>query len=233
MADYYKGNYWLSQSEMETNASYIKPLLINAGWSINAICGILGNAQSESHLNPSIWQGLNENNMTGGYGFLQWTPATKYLDWCTENNYDSTTLETVVARIEYELAQGIQYGSTSTYPLSFQDFKTSTDTPYNLAMTWLYNYERPASLDQPWRGEQADAWKAYLGDTPNPWTNPYAVGDSFKVIKRYKDNPFPLSPLTDRVGQIFTVTSVAGLRLTGVSSSGKKINVYQRYVEKI
>lgn len=49
------------------------------------------------------------------------------------------------------------------YNYSFEDFTHSTDTPYNLALAFLANYERPADPNQPIRGTQAQAWYQFLG----------------------------------------------------------------------
>lgn len=55
------GTYWgntydssnaLTMQQMEINAIYIWAYLQNAGWTLNAVAGILGNMQSESSINP-------------------------------------------------------------------------------------------------------------------------------------------------------------------------------------
>ena len=78
------GNRYLSKSEMENNALIIKNYLTSKGWTLNAIAGILGNMESESTINPGIWQSLNAGNMSGGFGLGQWTPATNYTDWADD-----------------------------------------------------------------------------------------------------------------------------------------------------
>lgn len=53
---YYGSTYDSSQAldsdEMETNAIYICLYLMANGWTLNAICGMLGNMQVESSINP-------------------------------------------------------------------------------------------------------------------------------------------------------------------------------------
>lgn len=72
-----------------------------------------------------------------------------------------------ISRILYEVENNIQWIATSSYPLSFEEFTKSNDTPYNLAMAFLANYERPGDPNQPWRGTQANEWYEYLsGETP-------------------------------------------------------------------
>lgn len=172
------GNRYLTRSEMETNALYIWNYLGSRGWSRNAVAGMLGNMETESTINPGIWQGLDEGNTSGGFGLCQWTPATKYLDWCDKNWLTPDYMDSALKRIEYELANGLQYYPTDSYPETFAGFKVSTKDPYYLAMAFLANYERPADRNQPNRGTQAEAWYEFLGgvipedpgtpDTPIP-----------------------------------------------------------------
>lgn len=55
------GNYWgntydssntLTIEQMKINATYIWSALSYQGWTLNAVCGMLGNMQSESAINP-------------------------------------------------------------------------------------------------------------------------------------------------------------------------------------
>lgn len=144
---------------MTVNAQYILDYLTGQAWTKNAVCGMLGNMQTESTINPGIWQGLNAGNTSGGYGLVQWTPATNLINWCNAQGLDYTQMDSQLKRILYEVATpGTQWFSTSSYPMSFQEFTQSTDTPYNLGMAFLSNYERPADPNQPARGNQATTW---------------------------------------------------------------------------
>lgn len=164
------GQYWgndyntsnaLTYEQETVNVQYLAKALHDKGWSANAIAGMCGNFQSESSMNPGRWQGENVGSGPA-YGLAQWDPFTKYTNWAQGQGLDPSEMDTAIARIEYEIANGVQWISTSSYPLSFQDFKTSNDTPYNLAMAWLANYERPANPTQPARGNQAEAWKSVI-----------------------------------------------------------------------
>ena len=167
MANFITGNRYLSQSEMETNARYIYNYLGSRGWSINAIAGMLGNMETESSINPGIWEGLNAG--TGpGFGLVQWTPYTNYTVWCAGRSLDPSHMDSALLRIEYELDNGLQYYPTASYPESFAQFKVSTKTPYYLAMAFLANYERPADPVQPARGRQAEYWYEFLSGEPAP-----------------------------------------------------------------
>lgn len=154
-------NRYLTMEEMQTNATYIYWYLSNRGWTINAIAGMLGNMQTESTINPGIWQNLAVN-VGPAFGLVQWDPFTKYTDWCDQNGLDPADMDSALDRIEWELANGEQYYATSDYPESFEEFKVSTKDPYYLGMAFLANYERPAEPNQPARGEQAEYWYTYL-----------------------------------------------------------------------
>lgn len=147
---------------MEVNARFVADYLHNRGWSLNAIAGLLGNMQTESGINPGIWQSLDEGNTSLGYGLVQWTPATKYLSWCNENGLEPSAMESALDRIEYELENGLQYAKTKAYPLTFREFKVSTESPYYLGQAFMKNYERPANQSTTKRGTQADKWYKFL-----------------------------------------------------------------------
>lgn len=156
------GNRYLSQAEMEQNALVFYYKMKEYGWTMESIAAMLGNMQKESTINPGIWQNLDEGNTSLGYGLVQWTPATKYLDWCDGYGYPPDDMYSAMARLEYELANGLQWISTDSYPMSFSEFKNSTDDPYLLAIAFLLNYERPAEKYQPERSENAVAWYEFL-----------------------------------------------------------------------
>lgn len=153
------GNRYLTQTEMENNVSILTLKFLGWGWTHEAIAGMVGNMQTESSVNPGIWENLDAV-AKGGYGLVQWTPYTKYSEWAGagwENNGDKEC-----ERIQWELENGAQWASTDKYPMSFGAFVTSKESPDILADVWLYNYERPADLNQPARGKQALAWFPFI-----------------------------------------------------------------------
>ena len=146
----YYGSYFdesvaLTTAEKEVNAFYIRDYLLDKGWTIEAVCGMLGNMEHESALNPGRWQGNNVGNTSGGYSLTQWTPATKYINWCTdEGRNDPSEMDNALSRIIWELENNAQYAATSGYPETFAEFSVSTKTPYYLACAFAWNYERSA-----------------------------------------------------------------------------------------
>ena len=110
------------------------------GWTKNAICGMLGNMEYES---DGLVPTRDEYSGGGGYGLLQWTPASKLKDWATQNNLDYTTTNTQCLRVQYEFEGNyIQYVNRSCN-LSFSAYSKSTETPEYLAECFVINYENP------------------------------------------------------------------------------------------
>lgn len=171
------GNYWgndyntsnaLNQSQMEVNATYLYNALTSRGWSINAIAGILGNMQAESSINPGRWQG-NNVGVGPAYGIVQWDPFTKYTTWALNQGLDPSEMDSNLSRIDYEIANNLQWIPTSQYNFSFQEFTTSTETPEYLASAFLKNYERAGVEVEEQRRTNARYWFDYLGGiTPTP-----------------------------------------------------------------
>lgn len=193
----YYGSAWgqsepLTQSQMEVSALYVYSALTDKGWTPEAISGLLGNAQHESSINPGRWEGDSVGSGPG-YGLVQWTPYTNYTDWCTSQGFsDPSEMDNAIARIIYELENGLQYYSTDGYPLSFREFTKSTASPYELACAFAWNYERSAVVL--WgtdaekealrkkRGGSAETWYTFLtGKEPTP---PGSGGGSEQTKKR-------------------------------------------------
>jgi hypothetical protein len=167
-------NAYLILSEMQENANYIRGYLENEGWTLQAISGMLGNMQTESTINPGIWQNL-QVNVKNGFGLTQWTPATKLINWAKDEGLSYNGIDTQLQRILYEVPrEGLQWIKTKAYPLSFEEFTHSEETPAYLAQAFLKNYERPKNQNQPKRSTQATYWYKWLSgeEPPTPPTPP-------------------------------------------------------------
>ena len=167
------GDYWtntidssnsLNEEQMKLNATYIKNYLTDKGWTINSICAILGNMQSESAINPGRWESDKPGILDKGYGLVQWTPASKYINWVTTG--EPFEIDNNLSRIDYEVENNKQWIATNEYNYTFKEFTTKLDTVTILAQAFLTNYERPLSSNQPQRGVQAQAWLDYFNVTP-------------------------------------------------------------------
>lgn len=198
--DYY-GSYWgesapLTSAQMEVSAFYIYSALTDKGWTPEAIAGLLGNLQHESSINPGRWEGDSVGSGPG-YSLVQWTPYTNYTEWCAaEGRTDPSEMDNAIARILYELENGLQYYATDSYPISFYGFTKSNQSPYDLACAFAWNYERSwtvlygtenekEQLRQQ-RGDAAESWYTYLtGKEPTP---PGSGGSTTKTKRRRKYN---------------------------------------------
>ncbi len=66
------------RSDQEKSTEYIFKYLKALGFSDNAICAILGNVMQECTMNPALLENNNEDKK--GYGIMQWTHYSKYLN---------------------------------------------------------------------------------------------------------------------------------------------------------
>ena len=166
------GNYYLSLDDTINNGNLAASEFRRRGWSVNAIAAVLGNMQSESGINPGIWEMLTpeyipEYGRESGYGLTQWTPYTKYSDWAGtgwENNGPKEC-----ERVDFEAENGLQWGYNTILglnpPISFKEFKTSRLPVDSLAEYFLYFYENPADPvgQRAIRQQQALEWYKRLG----------------------------------------------------------------------
>lgn len=182
------GAYSRDSPEAKENANEITALLLSLGWTLNAISAVLGNMGAESGYNPWRWEGDNvlastdtdtiANSTKHGYGLVQYTPSGKYilssaakeLVGYSPNFSDiSGTPEDGAAQVMFFNLYA-DYYPTSTYPMTYEEFKHSALTPSELAVVWLYNYERPADPESTAnsRSENAEYWYTSIGGVSTP-----------------------------------------------------------------
>ena len=132
------------------------------GWTKNAICGLLGNMEVETAytLNPDI----HAYNGDGGYGLLQWTPASKLKNWAESNGLNFRTINTQCRRVQYEYDNKIQYSTSKYCSLTFKQYVKSSNSPDSLAECFMHNYERPdlKYANTPTRRKKAVEWCNYF-----------------------------------------------------------------------
>lgn len=179
----------IGQAGMENNAAIINDFFITNGWSTNAIAAILGNMQPESGINPARWENDNVGNLNGGLGLVQWTPATKLINWVEEQGLgDYLNGDNQLARIQYEVTNGLQYAPTSGFNETFYEWSISDKNPGYLAAAFMKNYERP--LKQGWgvqiqRAKNARKWYIFLtGTDPGGWLPPGLIVAMKKSTER-------------------------------------------------
>lgn len=174
--EWIKGNRWLTVGEMQNNATIIFNELLKNGFTLESICGLLGNTGGvytlgESSINPGIWQNLTPNPVLG-FGLFQWTPSTNYTNWADVNGYDH---DDGYGQLDWLINQTVPTGQwipTSDYPETFNEFKASTKDPEYLAYVFLNNFERPANRNQPDRQRNARYWYEWYTNSYVPPENP-------------------------------------------------------------
>jgi surface antigen len=196
---------------MKTNAKYIWQYFGARGWTMNAVAGLLGNLQSESGMSPGIWESIVEgsiikadgthelnsavldsykatNGRYPGYGLVQWTPYTKYTDWCKKDgrNLNFWEMDSQLERINWEAEnryqwalpdynKNFEYKGKNFADLTFKNFISSTESAGWLAAAFAFCYERPAS-SVPKNGERdtlaatrakrGENWYSFLNSLP-------------------------------------------------------------------
>lgn len=169
----------LTLAQQQHNAEIIHDMLRPEGWTLHAVCAMLGNMQLESSINPGRWE--NDTIGSGGFGLVQWTPASKVRNWIfnTYGSTDYTNGDYQISRIQYELQNGIQWASTSAYPMTFLEFTQSRSDVEYLALAWAYNYERGTPAEE-YRKANARYWFDYFGGTSS-----LPIWLLFKLKERY------------------------------------------------
>lgn len=167
----YSSNVWLTYEKMKPNAEYIRHYLTAKKWSLEAVCALLGNMEVESSINP----GKVEDDGSGGYGLVQWTPPIKYKKWAHDRNYEYGNIKNQLKRIRYEAKHNNdssieymgQWIATTDYNMSFEEFTKSQKSAYRLAQAWLYNYERGDYSSAKLRAQLARGWYKRLKRIPD------------------------------------------------------------------
>ena len=76
-------------AEQETNANIIRSFFIDKGWTINAICGMLGCMQGESTINPAFIQATNRYRLPNSGNNLSDVPNSVMRNFFMEYYQDT------------------------------------------------------------------------------------------------------------------------------------------------
>lgn len=144
-----KGRQGLGQSQMETNAKYIYTYLSGRGYTKNAICGILGNMQEESGLNPAVWYTLDD--LTQPFGIIQWRPGSYFVNWAKEQGIISTATAAAVNTLAYSDPKKLMDAE-----LEFMTIKVNTSDWFKSNYYDDYGASRYLTADQ-YRNSTLDA----------------------------------------------------------------------------
>ena len=161
-----KNTEYLTLEEMKNNSSIIYEFFNRLNWTNNAIAGMLGNMQSESTINPGLWQGreIPDNIYTTnkGFGLTQWTPASKLIAWAESNSLQYYDGNTQLLRIQYEQKNNLQWSTDNILNYTWDDYINSSESPEILARVFVWAYERPADPDIGKRQADARFWFNYI-----------------------------------------------------------------------
>lgn len=183
MAKWIAKNAYLTDAEMQNNGEIIWSFFGGQeGWTREAVAALLGNMQGESTVNPGLWESLVPYG--GGYGLVQWTPYTVYSEWAGPGWENNGTKQCECIMHEYR--DGGQWYPTAQYPMTFEEWAHSTGDVGELAYAFMYNYERPASLDHPERKAYAENWYGWLDGKPWDPDIPPSGGGSLPVWIYFK-----------------------------------------------
>lgn len=135
---------YLTPKQSDTNARCIAKFcksLSKHEWKKKPCCAMMGNMWRESHLNPQF----TEVGGGGGYGLVQWTPKSNLVNRAKKikmyKSYDM--MYTQLCVIDYEADNHLQWGQTSSYPISFKEFmKDDIHSIEWLTRCFCANYER-------------------------------------------------------------------------------------------
>lgn len=151
---------YLSQSEMENNATIVINYYRSIGLEDRTIAAIVGNMQAESTLSPV----LTERGGGGGYGLVQWTPQSDLINACSYLGLSPYTsgdvqIQVIIQEIigdqairQWYTSQGFisnyynSGASADMIGISGNDFlhNTMNWTPEKLAVMFMAGYERPS-----------------------------------------------------------------------------------------
>ena len=171
------------------NGQYIASFFSSAGWTPNAIAGILGNIARECTMNPGLWESFQTGNTNVGLGLVQWTPGSKLIERANNLGVDYYSMDGQLQVLLWESQTETEWYKTGSFQITFEEFTHSTQSPDWLAECFMRCYERPGVLALDERKQYALWWMENMEpgtvfvpreDDSGIRGNPYY----------YSDNPF-------------------------------------------
>lgn len=158
---------YLTQSEMENNATEFYGYFNSKGFTIESVAGMLGNLQQESNINPGMKQTASASS---GWGLIQWTPSSNLTDYATAHGSVWSTGEIQTQLMWDEIIN--RYGGqwipkpSLGYDYTGAEFSQLTDVA-EACKAYLYERERAGVEALNKRLNYASNWYKYLtGVTP-------------------------------------------------------------------
>ena len=206
--------YTRDSTEAIDNATEIKNFLTNQGWTLNAICAMLGNIGYEGSYNPWRWENdwrdgeaaimtkefsYTYDGYNHGYGMFGFTPSKRYTNTVSETysgyapNFadqpgNASDGNAQLIWVTQNPSQFDYPASYSPYPAStwtYSHFIESTTNPQYLADVWMCNWEKPAEA-------QANQTRAGRKNEAQYWW------DYFEGGPTPPDPPIPPKPIRKR-----------------------------------
>lgn len=154
----------LTQAQREENATNFCSYFASS-MTLEAICGILGNIDVESQLNPGQQEYGYDGRLDHGYGFIQWTPGSILVNWATSNGYDwydGSAQCKYIDEENYNVVSGVVWIPVQpTYPYTWDEFKQLTSVEI-ATKAYLYERERPGAVAESQRLDAAQRWYEYF-----------------------------------------------------------------------
>lgn len=180
--------YDMTDEDKENNAVMAAVQLYSYGWTLEAIAGALGNFQRESNIDP-------QSTGSGGCGLVGWTPPRIFTTWANHYGYTWYDGEKQIEFINADIFvdKDVPYladGSLNLHPqwiakasfgwITYEEYKTMTETPEEMAEIFMLGYERPGEPALEERKANARRWYDFLQGINLPFWN-------FPKNQPYKD----------------------------------------------
>lgn len=181
-------NPGFTEADKVNNATIIASYLKTVGYNMAALCGVIGNMEWESYLNPGQWQigyAIEQWPPAGvGFGLVQWTPWTKFSNWAGASWRTNYTKQ--LERLEFERQNGEQWYARDPFPgVTWWDYMNWEGAAGYAAECWCNNYERGTWAAQ--RATYAEKWYTYFRANPIPdWAPPGSLSANIPIWLLFK-----------------------------------------------
>lgn len=158
---------YLTKAQMENNAVEFNAYFTGK-YTLESICGMLGNIQRESTLNPGMKQ---TTSVSSGWGLIQWTPSSNLTQYANAQGKDWKDGKLQCQLINAEVLEGYggQWIPTQSYPYSGLEFSQLADVE-EAVKAYCFERERAGVVALDERIQNGKNWFEYLSGTPLPPT---------------------------------------------------------------
>ena len=164
-------NQYLTQAEKDNNALEFYNFFAPRGYTLESICGMLGNIDQESNVNPGFQDSTSIND---SWGLIMWYPFANYIWWFQLHGWDWYDGVAQCEKIAEEIESNRDpWSPTTQYPYSGQEFMQLTNVEL-CVRAYFAERERgdPDQAMMPHRIDCANYYYQYLSGQPVPPTPP-------------------------------------------------------------